>query len=90
MVLGYLVIGWVGGAFAVVWHLGFAGGSILGAIGLFYATALILMIAFASLTAWRAARSDQRRRSQELTAPVPALRRPGGSDAPAAIRHGAV
>jgi hypothetical protein len=81
MIVGYLLLGWIGGAAAAGLHLA-VGGSILGAAGLFVGVGNLAVIALAALAALRATQSEARATEAALAAPVPAFPRPRGYEHP--------
>jgi hypothetical protein len=81
MIFGYLLLGWISGATAAGLHLA-AGGSVLGAAGIFIGVGNLAVVALAALTALRAMHSEARAKEAAFTAPVPAFPRPGGYEHP--------
>ncbi|RDC72527.1 hypothetical protein DLJ49_09875 [Rhodovulum sp. 12E13] len=79
MIVGYLLLGWIGGATAAGFHLA-AGGSMLGAAGIFVGVGNIAVIALAALAALRAMQSEARATEAAFTAPLPAFPRQGGQE----------
>jgi hypothetical protein len=85
MVLGYLLLGWVGGATAATLHLAAGGGTLLGALGLFIAIGNLSVVALAALVFLRRAAMAQRAEEAALAAPVPPFPHGGPSPSPAGI-----
>lgn len=76
MVVGYLLLGTLAGAFAAAFHLTSGDGSVLAAVGLFYATCTLTLVIAACWVALREARQEQRLQALALAAPVPPFFRP--------------
>ncbi len=70
MVLGYLLLGWIGGFVAVLAHLTTSNPSLAGATGIFVGTSMAIVVLSASAVALQAFRTERQRQTRELTAPV--------------------
>ncbi|MEM9250578.1 MAG: hypothetical protein AAGB05_18040 [Pseudomonadota bacterium] len=73
MVLGYLLLGWIGGATVALIHLTLHGGTWGAAVALFFATALGCVLGLACLTAVRMSQRERAARHDTLQAPVYAM-----------------
>ena len=76
MVLGYLLLGWIGGLAAAWLHLA-AGGSPIGAAGLFVGVGNLAVIGLAGLVYARGVLCDRKAARDALGAPVDPFPRSG-------------
>jgi len=75
MILGYLLLGWVGGGIAAGVHLA-SGGSLPGAAGVFIAVGNLTILGLATLVYLRASLVEKRRRASSLPKPGAPLHAP--------------
>jgi len=80
MVLGYLLLGWIGGLAAAALHLAAGGGTWLGAAGLFVAVGNLSVIGLAGLAYLRCLLAQGRQNRAALAGPVSAFPPPARAD----------
>ncbi|MEM1430099.1 MAG: hypothetical protein AAGG09_11630 [Pseudomonadota bacterium] len=87
MVVGYVLLGGIGGGIAATLHLVREDGTLLAAIGIFYVACALTMVVGALWVALRAALCERHRVALALSAPVPALVNPRRAARRAATRR---